>query len=355
MIPIYIFCRMCIIEKEEQMIETRDLPVYKTYTIHDIAQKAGVSIATVSRVLNGSGPVKESTKQKIISAMNELEKKGAPPASLRKNSKILLASFPELTNPFYANIFKGISDTASMYDYKVVFYQFEKYASAEAYSFFTEVPFYQGLIVAHAVPDYTILEDLSKKIPIVMCSEHSEASFVPYVAIDDKEAAYNAVRYLIRTGRKKLGLINSSFRNNYAVHRERAFRKCLSDHKLEINENWIVHLTEINYDLSLTAASNILAMANHPDAFFCVSDVYAAAVINTAKSVGMTVPDDIAVVGFDNIDIANMTIPPITTVAQPTYQLGAQACKLLIEQIEFPSISQKHIVLNTELILRGST
>lgn len=333
----------------------RDRFVYRAYTIRDVAERAGVSIATVSRVLNRSGPVKDSTRDKILLTVKELEEKTGPAGRSRGNGKILLASFPELTNPFYANIYKGISDTASMYDYRVVFYQFEKYASAEAYSFFTDSPFYKGLIVAHAVPDYTILEDISKKIPLVMCSEHSDASFVPYVAIDDKAAAYNAVKYLIRTGRKKLGLINSSFRNNYAVHRERAFRKCLGDHKLKANENWIVHLTEINYNLSLTAASNILSQTDHPDAFFCVSDVYAAAVINAAKAHGLAVPEDISVVGFDNIDIASMTIPPITTVAQPTYQIGAQACKLLIDQIEYPSVPQRHIVLNTELILRGST
>lgn len=329
--------------------------MYRSYSINDIAEKAGVSIATVSRALNGSGSVKESTKQKILFAVSELDARTTHTEASNRNSKIILASFPELTNPFYANIFKGISETASIHDYKVVFYQFEKYALPEAYSFFNEEPFYRGLIVAHAVPDYTILERISKKIPIVMCSEHSDASFVPYVAIDDKEATYNAVKYLIRSGKRKIGLINSSLRNNYAVHRERAFRKCLSDHKLAVNEKWIVHLAEINYSLSHTAASNLLSKEDRPDAFFCVSDVYAAAVINAAKTFDLSVPDDVSVVGFDNIDIASMTIPSITTVSQPTYQIGAQACKLLIEQIEYPSIPQRQIILNTELILREST
>ena len=329
--------------------------MYKSFTIRDIADRADVSIATVSRVLNQKGPVKESTRKRIISIVNELAGKEDQSPLSTAGCNIILASFPELRNPFYANIIKGISDTASMHDYKVIFYQFEKYASPESYSFFTEMSFYRGLIVAHAVPDYTILEDLRKKIPIVMCSEHSDVSSVPYVAIDDKASAYHAVKYLVRSGRKKIGLINSSLRNNYAVHRERAFRNCLADYDIKINENWVVHLPEISFSLGLAAVSNILSQAEYPDAFFCVSDVYAAAVISASQAQGLSVPEDISVVGFDNIDLASMIIPPITTVAQPTYQLGAQACKLLIDQIDYPDVPQQDIVLNTELILRGST
>ena len=329
--------------------------MFKSYTINDIANKVGVSIATVSRTLNNSGPVKESTRIKIFTAIDELEREGWDKKREASTNKVILASFPQLSNPFYANIFKGLTDTASAHGYNVVFFQFDKYASPEAYSFFDKTDFYDGLIVVHAVPDYSILETLSKRIPVVMCSEHSDASSIPFVAIDDTDSTYNAVKFLVSTSRKKIAMLNSSLRNNYAVCRERAFKHCLNYYGLPAKEEWIAHISEINYGLALTAATGILTQKDRPDAFFCVSDVYAAAAIHAAKKLGISVPRDMAVIGFDNIDIATMTVPMITTVAQPTYQLGAQACNLMIEQIEYPSTPQKKIILNTELILREST
>lgn len=329
-----------------------DVAMYRNFTIQDVAKKVGVSIATVSRVLNGSGPVKAETRDKILSIVSEYDFKRERSSG---NKKVLIASFPELSNPFYSNIIRGISYTANLYSYHVLFCHFDRYAFPESYSFYNDMDFYSGLITCHAAPDYSILKEISEKVPVVMCAEHSDVSFAPYVAIDDKEATYAAMKYLIGTGRKKIGMINSSLRNNYAVHRERAFRKCLKDYGLPINEDWIAHVSDVSFELGQTVVNDILRQSDRPDALFCVSDVFAAAAINAARSLQISVPTNLAVIGFDNDDIASITIPSITTVAQPTYQIGVQACKLLIEQIEYPNVPQRHIILNTELIVREST
>lgn len=332
--------------------------LYKGYTISEVAKLANVSIATVSRVLNQSGPVKQSTQNNIMSVIKQLEEEKAPPYLARateKNSKVILASFPELRNPFYGNIFKGISETARAHKYNVLYYQMENYAFEESYSFLTESKNYAGLIIAHVVPNPDILKQLSSEMPVVMCAEHNDSDILPYVSIDDFNASYSAINYLLGINRRRISLLNSSLRNNYACQRERAFRSCLADHGIEVNESWVAHVPEINYDLALGVATSILKQENRPDAFFCISDVFAAAAINAAKSLGLSVPKDVSVIGFDNIDISTMTMPTITTVSQPTYQIGAQACSLLIEQIEYPSTEPRHIMLNTELILREST
>lgn len=327
--------------------------MYKNVTISEIAKRANVSTATVSRTLNGSPSVKDSTRRLILSIADSLERENS--TAQRFRDKIILASFPDLSNPFYADIFKGISDAAAARSYKVVFYSMDNHAAKDGYAFFAENVFYSGLIIAHAVPDYRLLDPIRSRVPIVMCAEHNEGDIAPYVAIDDHAAAYNAVRYLISSGRTKISMINSSLRHNYAKHRETAFRKCLKDYNIPIHEEWITHLSEVNYNLGLTAASQILSNHDRPDAFFCVSDVFAAAAINAGIGLGLSIPGDLAVVGFDNIDIATMTVPTITTVAQPTYQIGAQACQLLIDQLEYHTSMPKQIILNTELILRNST
>lgn len=327
--------------------------MYKSVTIAEVAKRANVSTATVSRALNGSPSVKESTRKLILSIADNMERESNPSQEFR--DKIILASFPDLSNPFYADIFKGISDAASARSYKVVFYSMDNHASKEGYAFFAENVFYAGLIIAHAVPDPHLLDPIRSRVPIVMCAEHNEGDIAPYVAIDDRAAAYNAVRYLISSGRTRISMINTSLRHNYATHREAAFRECLRDHGLPIREEWITHLSEVNYNLGLTAAAQILSGDDRPDAFFCVSDVFAAAAINVGAGLGISIPKDLAVVGFDNIDIAAMTVPAITTVAQPTYQIGAQACQLLIDQLEYHTSMPRQIILNTELILRNST
>lgn len=327
--------------------------MYKNVTIAEIAKRANVSTATVSRALNGASSVKESTRNLILSTANSIARENSTrPAN---ESRIILASFPNLSNPFYANMFKGILDAVASRNYKVVFYAMDNYTAKDSYSFFSENVFFDGLIIAHAVPDYHYLDSVRERVPIVMCAEHNEGEIGPYVAIDDYEAAYNAVRYLISTGRKKIAMLNSSLRNNYARHRERAFRDCLAAYGLPLREDWIVHSSEVNYYLGLTAASQLLNKPDKPDAIFCVSDVFAAATINTAVGLKIAVPEDLAVVGFDNIDIATMTLPTITTVAQPTYQIGAQACQLLIDQLEYHSYVPKQVILNSELIIRNST
>ena len=325
--------------------------MYKKITINEVAKLANVSTATVSRALNDSPSVKESTKQKIISIANQLESKRSGNA---KTSKILLASFPELTNPFYSDVFRGILDSAGNRGYNVLFYSMSDYSLPDSYNFFYENNFYEGMIIAHARPNEQVQAKLQAIAPVVMVSEYSNSD-LSYVAIDNFKSAYIAVLYLLNSGHKKIALINSSLRNNYAVRRESAYRACLKDNGIEVNEDWVIHLANINYGTCLDASTDLLSRDDRPDAIFCVSDVYAAAVTKAAAGLGLSIPKDVAVIGFDNIDLSTMTSPPITTIAQPAFQLGAQACSMLIDRIEYPSTTPRRILLDGELILRGTT
>ena len=325
--------------------------MYKRITIEEVARLANVSTATVSRALNDSPAVRESTKQKIVSIAQSLESQRSPSP---KSSKILLASFPELTNPFYSDIFRGILDSAGNRGYEVLFYSMRDYSLPESYSFFFENRFYAGLMISHALPNAQIQQKLQELVPVVKISEYSDDD-PAYVATDNFKAAYTAVQFLIAAGRQRIALINSSLRNNYALRREAAYRACLADNARAVNEDWVVHLTDINYGACLDAASRLLRQEERPGAIFCVSDVYAAAATKAAAGLGLNVPRDVAVVGFDNVDMSIVTTPAITTIAQPAFQLGAQACSMLIDRIEYPSTPPRRVLLDGELILRGTT
>lgn len=330
------------------------MTVFQNTTIRQIAEHANVSIATVSRALNGTGPVKKATLERIQYSVRAL---ASVPTdfSLGSSNRTILASFPNLSNPFNTGIIRGISNAAARRGYDVVYYANENYPSSLSYHFFELSDFYDGLIIVHNVPDSKILAQLSSKTPVVMCSEHVSDSMVPYVAIDDFESAFTAVNYLISLGRKKIAFISTSSSNNYAVHRERGYRACLEKANLKVNEQWILRLADVNFGLAAASLASFFNSDDRPDACFCVSDVFAAAVIKIANEKGISVPDELSVVGFDDIDLTTMTTPTITTIHQPTYQLGWQSCNLLVEQIEDPMTTQKSIILNTDLIVRCST
>ena len=333
------------------------MAIFQSLTIRQIAEKAEVSIATVSRALNGTGTVKESTMQRIQNAINELGCEIPKDLSSQKvKTKRLLASFPDLINPFNSNVIQGILDAAARRGYQVIFYSNCNYALPSSYQFFLDQEeFYDGLLIAHNLPNQQLLSDLKEKFPVVMCSEHISNASIPYVAIDDYAAACTAVNYLISTGHKKIACINSTLSNNYAFHRERAFRDCLKKAGLPIREDWVMHLPDVDFNVAVGSIAALFDSNELPDAFFCVSDVFAASVIRLANERNIHVPKDISVVGFDDIDLATMTTPKITTIRQPAYQLGWQASNLLIEQIENPTESVRRIILNTDLIVRDST
>ena len=150
-------------------------------------------------------------------------------------------------------------------------------------------------------------------------------------------------------------MLNCSLKYKYARHRREGYLQALNQAGLQYNPEWYVSIPTVDYTLAYSAIMQALTADPVPDAVFACSDVYAAATINAAKSLGIRVPDQLSVIGFDNIEASRMTHPTITTIAQPGFQMGQQACSILVEKINNPQLPQRHILLNTEFIIREST
>lgn len=328
-----------------------------TITIEEIAAKANVSIATVSRIINHKDSVKPETRQRVLAVMEELNflPKSASPLC-DANSNVILMCVPEFDNPFNSLVINGVQKSAHDHGYDVLLLQAKAfYTDSSDYMNILKNNSIAGIIILSSVPHPTLIEELSFRCPVVMCSEYCEEYNVPFVSIDDVAAAKTAVNYLISSGCKKIGMINCSPKHKYARHREQGYREALEEAGITVNESWIAHISSINYSLALSNAMHILSLPDHPDAFFTASDVFAVSVMNGARKLGLSVPEDVSVVGFDNIELSTMTEPQITTIEQPSYQLGFQACELLVEKIDKPFLEDKQIILGTELIVRGST
>ncbi len=320
-------------------------------TIQQIAEKANVSIATVSRIINHKGPVKESTRQKVLQIMDEYNFQPKTGQGSNRDAKTILVYMPDFQNPFNASAFEGIQKSAQAAGYQVLILQ----DTQNDYQRLLKHDFVTGIIVLTSSTQSTIIDEVLNRYPVVVCSGVSKYPSVSSVCTDNFSAAKRATEYLISCNRKKVALLNSSPQFNYSQQREAGFRQAMSDAGLPVNESWVVRLSTINFNIAASNMLHLFQQPDYPNAVFAVSDMYAAGTIQAAKQAGLRVPEDVAVIGFDNTEICLLTDPPITAVSQPIFELGFQACELLLERIDYPGTGAKQIVLDTELIVRSST
>lgn len=331
----------------------------KKLTVADLAKEVGVSPATISRVLNHSHLVNKATYDKVMATIDRLgyEIPEQRDFTLRKRSDsnivaVNVASIDELNCPEYIN---GIQTSAYRYEWTPVLTQNPLNAhTIEAYLKTLQSMRAAGLILLNHTQT-GILDQLSAELPVVQCGEFNEASSLPYVGIDDFDATRMAVSHLISRGARKIVFVNAPSRYHYAQVRRRGFEQALRNAGLEPDPSCIVSLSEPSFAMAHTFISPMLTFQDHPDAIFAANDTIAYAAIVAAKEQGLRVPEDISVIGFGNQDFSIMSTPKITTVSQPRFQLGFIACELLHEQWANQTMSTQNIILNTELIVRGST
>jgi LacI family repressor for deo operon, udp, cdd, tsx, nupC, and nupG len=212
----------------------------------------------------------------------------------------------------------------------------------------------KGIITLSQVPS-ELLYMINAVVPVVQCCEFNERSTLPYVSIDDYMSAKNAVKYLIASGRKKIAFLNGPKRYKYSRERLRGFLDALAEDNITIPDEWIMHVPHIEYQMADTLISRVLSDDNKPDAVFASSDVLAAAVVNRAVYSDLKVPDDLMVIGFDNISLCQIVRPSLTSVHQPKHKLGFTACEMLHEKIRGKTLKVNEVLLSTELVIRGST
>jgi DNA-binding LacI/PurR family transcriptional regulator len=326
-------------------------------TIHDIAKKASVSIATVSRIINNKDTVAKETRDRVLDVMNSLNYKPvfSPPQSEIQNN-VILVCVSDLSNPFNSPVIDGIQQAAQPHKYHVLLIQKKDfYHNYDDFRNILEKQHPAGIILLTSASDHNLVEDMKTHCPVVMCSEYFEGKDISFVSIDDIAAARKATEYLISTGCSRIAMLNGSLIHKYSRNREQGYREALESAGLKVNSEWISHVPNINYNLAMSHALYILDTEPRVDAFFAASDVYAIAILRAAKKLKLRVPEDISVIGFDNIELSAMTDPPITTVEQPSYQIGFQCCALLLEKITVPFSKPKQIILDTELIIRETT
>ena len=324
-------------------------------SIDAVAQLAGVSTATVSRVLNGSKPVADATRARVQAAIETLGFRASPfGRSLSTGrSQLLLVLVPNLANPYFAEIVRGAAAQARQQGYTVLPMDLEGVAGDDPLALQM-----LGSMMADGVINLLPLAgrpawlDLAHGRPWVNCSEFSPEDGVPHVSIDHAQAATDAVQYLINRGHQRIALVNGDERHLYARQRRLGYEAALQRAGLTVQAAWRVNTGANTYAEGAAAVATLMSQVAPPTAVFAVSDTLAIGVIKGLRRAGLRVPADVAVVGFDDVPIAEVFEPALTTIAQPMLALGAAAVDVLLARMAGESPS--HRVLAHRLVLRES-
>ncbi|RWR02488.1 cytochrome C peroxidase [[Pantoea] beijingensis] len=324
-------------------------------SIEHVARLAGVSTATVSRVLNEHPGVTPRTREKVLAAIEASDyRPNLLARQLRTSrSRMLLVLVSNITNPFCSLVVRGIEAEAEAQGYHILLCNSESRVTREsAYLTLLSGKVVDGVITMDAISCLPGLTSLIGHSPWVQCAEGDPGYRASSVTIDNQAAAASVVRYLAQKGRHRIALINNDMRYLYSHQREAGYRNTLS----ELNLEWhhVEYAETLDYQAGSNAMQRLLALPQPPDAVFAISDVLAGGALHAISEAGLTVPGDIAVMGFDGVPFGAVTAPPLTTIEQPMHQLGVRSVQLLLARIKNHREPVVNEVLDCQLIVRGS-
>lgn len=327
-------------------------------TINDIAKLSGVSKATVSRVLNGSKPVSDAVREKVMRAIEETDYK---PSSLArslttKETKLIGIVIPDVSNPVFSELVKGMEDMSGVSGYNILLCN--SYLSHKKELDYLEIfrdKEVDGIIFLTTKERPEQVEFFKKfGKPVVLVDRKFKTMDIPSVGIDDYTAALKAVNYLINLGHKNIGMVRSTLQDSsHGFNRYEGYRRAMEGAGLSINPQNVIE-GDFSVKSGYNAMLKLLSGEAPPSAVFFANDLMAVGGIRCITDSGMKVPEDISVMGFDDIPIASMFIPSITTTRQPFFEIGKKAMEKLIHSIQ-EKVVEQHTVFETDLILRNST
>lgn len=325
-------------------------------TIKAVAKKAGVSVATVSRVLNSYENVRPETVDAVKEAIREL---GYHPNFLgrtlrRQETMKILVMVPTISNQFYSRLVKGIQTAALADGYHAMLGITNSDPAVEKEQIaIARRKLVDGVIFLHTTMDAGELTEFAKGCPAVSCCELVQGAKISTVSIDDFRAALDGTRYLLEKGHRRIAFVSAGTLYDSSRLRQMGYRRALEEAGILVDNSLILD-EGFTFNAGKRAARRILEMERNPDAVFATSDSTAIGVISGLAQAGIRTPEDISVMGFDDNQIAEYYLPPLTTISQPQFGIGHKAFELLLDKINNQSCAERHILLPHKLVERSS-
>lgn len=330
-----------------------------TVTIYDVAREANVSMATVSRVVNGNQNVKPATRKKVLEVIERLEYR--PNAVARglasKKTTSVGVIIPDISNNLNAELARGIEDIATMYRYNIILANSDQNEEKELSLLDTMLgKQVDGIVMmSEEVTDNIQRAVEACPVPIVLAGSISSTEKVASVNIDYYNAAFEAVETLIDNGHKRIAFVSGPLQ--YTVngqHKLAAYKDALEKANIEIDDALIV-AGDGSYDDGLESWENLSELQQPPTAIFVGNDELAIGLVHGIQDSGKNVPNDVEIISFENSKLARMVRPKLTSVVLPLYDIGAVAMRLLTKYMNKEEVEQQHVILPHRIEKRGSS
>lgn len=325
--------------------------------IHKVAELAGVSTATVSRVINRSGPVSEKNRVRVMDAIGQLNYR---PNNRAREFRInrsyeIITILNDIRNPMFADAIKGMEEVAYENKYHLLIGNTSNNKLREqAYLDSLATGKADGAILITPRLDKEKLSKLHKNVPLVLMNDFTPEDTIPSIGINDFDASYEITEHLIKQGHQHIGYFTGNCKLPIAMERLRGYKLAMKAANLTCESDWIIQ-SEHNIEGGKACFNSLLSKGKLPTALICYNDEIAIGVIQEAQKHNIQIPKHLSVAGFDNISTSTIISPALTTINQPTYDIGRKAVHMLISLINKESLEHRRLTLNHELIIRNST
>jgi len=332
--------------------------------MRDVAREAGVSVNTVSRALSGKPDVSPNTRARILKIAERLGYRPNRLArGLRSNKTFTIGVVvTDIANPFFGALVKGVEEAARKSNYSIILQDtdedYEREKEAIQVMLAERV---DGLLITPVQTKTETIEELKEAgLPFVLLGRYFDDLETDYVVTDDVQGGYLATEHLIKLGHKRIAMINGPLHISSAKERFEGYKRALAHHGVELDES-LVSAGAITMEDGYQAAQALFQRRKRPTAVFCYSDFVAFGVIKAIREYGLRIPDDVAIVGYDDVDFSSYIDVPLTTVRIFKEELGKQAVVLLLEKVQDEVINGKNdarrgrLKLDVSLIIREST
>ncbi len=327
-------------------------------TIMDVAREAGVSPTTVSRVLNNQDHVRPDKRARVLTAMTRLgyvvnqQARSLAGGRSHRQSGLLVH---EVGVSYTGEIIRGIEEELVAAQYELMLYTTHRRKTKEStYVATLTRGMTDGLLLLLPLNPQAYLESLhQERFPYVLIDHQGTNEACPAVAATNRQGSYDATAYLIELGHRRIGFVTGEMRLGCAVDRLEGYKAALADHGIAFDPALVVegHFQQPD---GYAGANALLALPDPPTAIFASNDVSAFGVMDAVRDHGLRIPEDVSVIGFDDIPEAAHVHPGLTTVRQPLEQMGRLATRMLLRQIKDPEYTGERIELPTELVIRQS-
>jgi DNA-binding LacI/PurR family transcriptional regulator len=333
------------------------LPGQGPARIADVAARAGVGVATVSRVINGSGSVRPATRDRVLEAVRALNYR---PSSIARSlslqrSMVVAALLPWFTNPSAVQRVRGIVEGLSSSDYDLMVFDIESEArQRRAFELFDHGDRADGLLVVSTLPPEQEVERIrAARIPCILVDAVHPA--LPSIAVDDVAGGEAATRHLVELGHRRIALIGDTppeFRFDWSRDRTRGYERALAQAGIELRPEYVREGTRLLH-VARAIAAELLLLPERPTAIFAASDTQALGVLEAARSLRIRIPEELSVVGFDDIEVASYV--GLTTVRQPLVESGRRGAQLLLRALGGRPVDLRTELLPLDLVVRSTT